>query len=117
MREIKFRAWNKNTKKMVCPHKLTPLALHPDCVEMKGVFIPFHDDYILMQFTGLLDKNGVEIYEGDVVREKDPLMGTYMDTVIAPENMNSRVTVWLTSEWEVIGNIHAGTKEAKDERV
>ena len=68
MREIKFRAWNKNTKKMVCPHKLTPLALHPDCLDLDGVFIPFHDDYILMQFTGLPDKSGKEIYEGDIVR-------------------------------------------------
>jgi len=52
MREIKFRAWDDNNK-MMC--------IFDKCVE-------FDCGIDLMQFTGLRDKNGVDIYEGDIVR-------------------------------------------------
>ena len=65
MREIKFRAWNKNTKQMIDLKAITPLALD---ISANGIFLPFRDDLILMQYTGLKDKNGQEIYEGDIVK-------------------------------------------------
>ena len=51
VREIKFRCWSKNRKEMEydCGHKVDP------------------DLYQLMQYTGLKDKAGKEVYEGDVV--------------------------------------------------
>jgi len=52
MRDIKFRAWCKDLNKMYD----------------KFTIIPDDDrSHILMQFTGLTDKNGKDIYEGDII--------------------------------------------------
>lgn len=61
-REIKFRAWSKMLKQM-----LPNVQNHVGNDEWAFGYMLKGDDCILMQFTGLKDKNGVEIYEGDVL--------------------------------------------------
>lgn len=59
MRTIKFRAWDSLQGKMIFSE--------PDIMNF------FHKAFMdnVMQFTGLLDKNGKEIYEGDILNQQD----------------------------------------------
>lgn len=75
MREIKFRAWDKETKTMCYmnhPHWSLTFG-HNGIAEVYNLQNGSGgNDYELMQFTGLKDKNGKEIYEKDILKESAP---------------------------------------------
>lgn len=102
MRIIKFRAWYEPGKNYVPEGGyLAPIYAN------KNV----EDGYILEQFTGLLDKNGKEIYEGDIFRLCD---GDFYETPPTVVELSDFLggNYWLVNngrenpEYEVIGNIH-----------
>lgn len=76
MREIKFRAWGKLGKRMYYPPSdATGLGVLADFIQSHSGKYGFNadGDSILMQYTGLKDKNGKEIYEGDVLKVDNSL--------------------------------------------
>lgn len=118
-REIKFRVWGKTEKEYIrYPFAWLSLFDSPD-----GLEIEENEDLVVEQYTGLIDKNGKEIYEWDIVQTN------YMNT--------KGWVVWTDGAWgiclsgnsfelflaeevgigcEVIGNIHESPELLGDEK-
>ena len=69
MRDIKFKAWHTESATMVCFNNEKLCNDEYQRLHLANLMAGKHGD-VLMQFTGLQDKNGVDIYVGDVVSQK-----------------------------------------------
>ena len=110
----KFRAWDKNTKKM------NGMAEIYRNRKQEIELLPRDDNIIFMQSTGLYDKNGVEIFEGDIVEfeDADDIENVYINQGVIEWcqggfTVSNRTTVTMddlldedTLEVTIIGNVY-----------
>lgn len=114
MREIKFRAWNTGTERIAPVITLVTGAY----VKVPSFEYGRTEEWdkevtVLMQYTGLKDKNGKEIYEGDVLQGQDfPTTQVHFNdggfALTKGAHGEQLLHRWVVShfEMEIIGNIY-----------
>jgi len=120
MREIKFRVWDNETNHMIYPEKTFDPGHHSFNMHSGTLqYYNLQNGYgtgEMMQYTGLKDKNGKEIYEGDVLKAYGKEIAWYVVSYsdgsfrlhhhFGVWGLLSRLFEMVDMPADVIGNIH-----------
>lgn len=111
MREIRFRAWNKKDLRIEDINGINwwwgDIETKVTELELQGL-PKLIDNYELMQYTGLKDKNGKDICEGDILAYNGmvhPQAVTFSNGSFLVGGLGAS---WVVNQWRgiIIGNIH-----------
>ena len=115
----KFRAWDSAKKEMFKDTFAITESGQVVVVEQEDVVCPpdyvFVDHLVIMQSTGLFDKNGKEIFEGDIVKFFESLYTVFYDIKEGSYRLKPHDDRWIVDymcnfsseeSFEVVGNIY-----------
>ena len=123
----RYRAWNKATKEMHEVDDIVSIDFEKKQICVKTLFFDQlnhydFDDVVLMQSTGFRDKNGKEIFEGDIVDSEDgilsgivgfrPDLGMFVSTLVKYNNFERLCNV--VDSVHIIGDIYTNPELAED---
>ena len=124
--KLKFRAWDSANKEMFKDTFSITESGQVVVVEQEDVMCPpdyvFVDHLVIMQSTGLKDKNGKEIFEGDILGTKNGLLngvveyrtdlGMWTNSLIRYNNFERLCSI--ASDREIIGNVYENPELLED---